>query len=306
MSSMREMRLRIRSVKNIAQVTRALETVSASKVRKATQAVIATRPYSENAWKVLIHLVRQPGGHRLHPLLSDRNEIRKTLILLISSDRGLAGSYNVNIVRQTLIEFSNYSNPVVYVTVGRKGRDMLLRRNRDILAEFNNLPSPPTFMDVSAIGRLVVDDFLRGMVDEVYLAYTQFKSMVQQIPVIQKLLPLEVIYGSEFDRSINVTHHHSNAVFIYEPDQSEVLNQTVPRFTALQIYQAILSAQASEHAARMVAMRNASDNARELIASLQLEYNKVRQQMITNDLLDIVGGANALTQSALQKINSNR
>jgi F-type H+-transporting ATPase subunit gamma len=304
MPSMREMRLRIRSVKNIAQVTRALETVSASKVRKATQAVLATRPYSENAWKVLMHLVRQPGGHRLHPLLNDREEIRKTLVLLISSDRGLAGSYNVNIIRSSLVEFTKYPNPVAYVTVGRKGRDMLLRRKREILAEFSNLPSPPSFMDVSAIGRLVVDDFLEGIVDEVYLAYTEFKSMVQQVPVIHKLLPLQVVYGSEFDKNINVTHHESSAVFIYEPDQVEVLNQTVPRFTALQIYQAILSAQASEHAARMVSMRNASDNARDLIASLQLEYNKVRQQMITNDILDIVGGANALAQSIRQEHRS--
>ena len=301
---MREMRLRIRSVKNIAQVTRALETVSASKVRKATQAVLATRPYAENAWKVLMHLVRQPGGHRLHPLLHDREEIRKTLVLLISSDRGLAGSYNVNIIRSSLVEFSKYPNPVAYVTVGRKGRDMLLRRNREILAEFSNLPSPPSFMDVSAIGRLVVDDFLEGVVDEVYLAFTEFKSMVQQVPVIHKLLPLQVVFGSEFDKNINVTHHESSAVFIYEPDQVEVLNQTVPRFTALQIYQAILSAQASEHAARMVSMRNASDNARDLIASLQLEYNKVRQQMITNDILDIVGGANALAQSVRQENRS--
>jgi F-type H+-transporting ATPase subunit gamma len=296
MPSMREMRLRIRSVKNIAQVTRALETVSASKVRKATQAVTATRPYAEMAWKVLMHLVRQPGGHRIHPLLYERPVINKTLVLLISSDRGLAGSYNVNIVRQTLLTFIKAPNPVSYVSVGRKGRDMLLRRGKDIKAEFTNLPSPPSFMDVSSIGRLVVDDFLDGSVDEVYLAYTEFQNMVRQIPTIRRLLPLEVVYGSEMDNSMNVDHSKSSAVFTYEPDQNEVLNQIVPRFTALQIYQAVLSSQASEHAARMVAMRNATDNARDLISSLQLEYNKARQQTITNEMLDIIGGANALVR----------
>ena len=293
MSSLREMRMRIKSVRNIAQVTRALETVSASKVRKATQAVQATRPYAEKAWQVLLHLVNQPGGHRLHPLLSERQTIQKSLVLMISSDRGLAGSYNVNIVRYCLLQSAALTDPV-YVTVGRKGRDMLLRRGKNILAEFSNLPSPPSFMDVSAIGRLVVEDFLEGIVDEVYLAYTDFKNMVLQVPVFQKLLPLEVVVTPEGGQGYNVVAEASHAVFFYEPDQITVLNQTVPRFTALQIYKAILSSQASEHAARMVAMRNATDNAQELITHLQLEYNKARQQAITSDMLDIVGGAEAL------------
>lgn len=293
MASLREMRMRIKSVRNIAQVTRALETVSASKVRKATQAVQATRPYAEKAWKVLLHLVNQPGGHRLHPLLFERQTIQKSLVLMVSSDRGLAGSYNVNIVRYCLLQSAALTDPV-YITVGRKGRDMLLRRGKNILAEFSNLPSPPSFMDVSAIGRLVVEDFLEGIVDEVYLAYTDFRNMMLQVPVFQKLLPLEVVVAPEDEQGYNVVTEASHAVFFYEPDQITVLNQTVPRFTALQIYKAILSSQASEHAARMVAMRNATDNAQELITHLQLEYNKARQQAITSDMLDIVGGAEAL------------
>lgn len=296
MPSAREMRLRIRSVKNISQVTRALETVSASKVRKAVVAVSATRPYAEKAWKVIVHIARQPGSATLHPLLTERKEIRKVLVVMLSSDRGLCGAYNVNILRETLLHFRPMETPVAYISVGRKGRDLLLRRGRNVIAEFSHLPSPPTYMDVSAIGRLAVDSFLKGEVDQVYLAYTDFQTMVKQQIVIRQLLPIKVEIAGAGVKGFNITHNHSNAVFIYEPDQDEILNNVIPRFTALQIYQAILSAQASEHAARMIAMRNATDNAQDLIRELQLDYNKARQQAITSDMLDITSGAEALNQ----------
>jgi len=298
MASTRELRLRVRSIKNLAQVTRALETVSASYVRRAVQATLATRPYAEKAWKVLVHLARQPGHNNLHPLLTERNEIRNVLVVMVSGDRGLAGAYNVNILRQTLNHEAKTKVPVSYVAVGRKGRDLLLRRQKNVIAEFSQLPNPPSFADVSAIGRLVVDDFEKGVYDQVYIAYTDFISMVNQKPVIRKLLPLEVNYSdSPADDDFNVTHHHTNSVFVYEPDQEELLNQIVPRFTALQIYQSILSAQASEHAARMVAMHNATESANDLIGALQMEYNKLRQQLITSEMLDITGGAEALAKS---------
>ena len=185
MPSTRELRLRVRSIKNLAQVTRALETVSASYVRKAIQADQATRSYSEKAWKVLVHLARQPGHASLHPLLAERPEVRKVLVLMISSDRGLAGAYTVNILRSTLHHFDAFTQPVSYVTVGRKGRDLLLRRRKDVIAEFSGLPNPPSFTDVSAIGRLVVDDFQQQLYDQVYIAYTRFKNMVVQEPVIR-------------------------------------------------------------------------------------------------------------------------
>lgn len=295
MPSTRELRLRVRSIKNLAQVTKALETVSASYVRKAVQATLATRPYAEKAWKVLIHLARQPGHANLHPLLKERNEVRNVLVILISGDRGLAGAYNVNILREAMTGFAKSPAPVSYVAVGRKGRDMLVRRRRNVIAEFINLPNPPSFADVSAIGRLVVEDFEKGDFDQVHIAYTEFVNMVVQRPTLRKLLPLDVNYSDDANiHDPNVTHHHTNAVFTYEPDQEELLNQIVPRFTSLQIYQAILSAQASEHAARMMAMRNATESANDLIGNLQLEYNKLRQQLITNEMLDISGGAEAL------------
>ena len=298
MASSREMRLRIRSVKNIAQVTRALETVSASYARKAIRAVEESEPYAEKAWKVLVHLARQPGKSSLHPLLKERKAMDKVLVLLVSGDRGLAGAYNVNIVRNTLQYFTDFEVPVSYVTVGKKGQEMLSRRKKDILAEFSHLPVPASFMDVSAIGRLVVDEYLKDNFDRVYISYTKFESMIRQVPVIRKLLPLDVEYKEENGDGESVrSTHHSNQVFIYEPGQVELLEEIVPRFTALQIYQSILSSQASEQAARMVAMRNATDNAQELISVLQLEYNKVRQQVITGEMLDIVGGVEAMAVS---------
>jgi len=302
MASAREMRLRIKSIKNLSQVTRALQTVSASKVRKSIQAVEATSPYAEKAWKVLIHLARQPGHQSLHPLLAERETINNTLVILITGDRGLAGSYNVNIVRKTLQYFADHKSPVSYVAVGRKGREMLVRRGKSVVADFSQIPASPRFLDVSAIGWLAVDEFLNGHYDEVYIAYTRYINMLTQTPLVRKLLPLEVEFADEQIHNFNVTHHKSTGVFSYEPGQTELLDQIVPRFTALQIYQAILVAQASENAARMMAMQNATDNASELINILQLEYNKVRQQSITNEMLDIAGGAEALNQSLAQKL----
>ncbi len=289
MPSTREMRLRIRSVKNISQVTRALETVSASKVRKAMQSTLATKAYAEQSWKVLMHLAGQPGSHTLHPLLNERETVKNVLIVMISGDRGLAGAYNVNVLRNTLDHAAAFAQPVSYVTVGRKGRDLLLRRRRNIIAEFSNLTSPATYLETAAIGKLLVEDFLNEGYDQVYLSYTEFVNMMIQRPVFRKLLPLELPEEEQTDFS------GARSVFTYEPDQGELLNQIIPRFTALQVYQAILSSQASEHAARMVAMRNATENGQELIHLLQLDYNKARQQIITNEMLDIVGGANALS-----------
>jgi len=294
MPNAREVRLRIRSVKNIAQVTRALQAVSASKVRKAMQAVMNTRPYATKAWQVLTHIAGQPGRESLHPLLISRKEIKSVLVVMITGDRGLAGAYNTNVVRFVLQRFNNYRVPVRYLTVGRKGRDLMLRRRKDVIAEFSNLPAAPGFADISAIGRLAVDEFLSGRSDEVYLVYTDFINMARQVATMKKLLPLELITGEERVMAFSHAGRGPAAAYIYEPGQVEILDEIVPRFTALQVYQAILESLASEHAARMVAMKNATDSARDLAAALQLQYNKTRQQAITNEMLDIAGGAEAL------------
>jgi F-type H+-transporting ATPase subunit gamma len=294
MASAREMRMRIRSVKNISQVTRALEAVSASKVRRAIRAVMDTRPYATKAWQVLTHIATQPGREQLHPLLVERPVVKNTLAVVITGDRGLAGAYNSNVIRFISQNFDQYKVPVKYIAIGRKGRDLLFRRRKQVIADFSNLPAAPSFADVSAIGRMAVDTFLDGEVDEVFIVYTSFYTMARQTVELQKLLPLEL------DVEHKHVHHElvrkTPAAYIYEPAEGEILNEIIPRFTALQVYQAILESQASEHAARMVAMRNATDNAHELVGALQLAYNKVRQQAITNDILDIVGGAEALAQ----------
>ena len=217
-------------------------------------------------------------------------------MVVISGDRGLAGAYNTNLIRFVLRKFSSYPTPVSYIAVGRKGRDLLIRRHLNVIADFSNLPAAPSFADVSAIGRLAVDEFLSGNADEVYLLYTDFINMVRQEPTSKKLLPLEV--ESAQDRVENFeSSKRVNAAYMYEPAEREILDEIVPRFSALQVYQAILESLASEHAARMVAMRNATDNAYELVSALQLQYNKVRQQTITSDMLDIAGGAEALAQA---------
>jgi F-type H+-transporting ATPase subunit gamma len=296
MPSAREVKLRIRSVKNIAQVTRALQAVSASKVRKATQAVSRTRPYATKAWQVLQHIANQPSRDFLHPLLTERAAINNTLVVVISGDRGLAGAYNTNIIRYTFRMFNEYPHPTQFVAVGRKGRDLLVRSRRHILAEFSNLPAAPGFADVSAIGRLAVDEFLLGNVDEVYLVYTDFINMINQRPTHKRLLPLSLTGDDE--RVMEYERGQGPLpTYIYEPGRAEILDEIIPRFTALQVYQAILESLASEHAARMVAMKNATDNASDLAGALQLEYNKARQQTITNEMLDIAGGAEALEQA---------
>ena len=296
MASAREMRLRIKSVKNISQVTRALETVSASKVRKAINAVMATRPYATKAWQVLKHVAEQPGRDSLHPLLANRKSVNNTLVVVITGDRGLAGAYNSNVIRFVSQRFDSSISPVKYIAVGRKGRDLLIRRGKNVTADFSNLPAAPSFQDVSAIGHLAVEEFKKGLVDEVYLVYTGFINMGRQVATVKKLLPLE-LEGEGRVQDFENKAIGPAAAYEYEPDMRVILDEIIPRFTALQVFQAILESQASEHAARMVAMHNATENAKELVAAYELQYNKMRQQTITNDILDIVGGAEALANA---------
>lgn len=297
MANTREIRLRIRSVKNISQVTRALQAVSASRVRKAMEAVQATRPYASKAWQVLTHIAGQPGRESLHPLLTQRKEVNSVIVVMVSGERGLAGAYNTNVLRFTLNEFRNYRVPVRYIAVGKKGAELLYRRGLNVIAQFTDLPPESQFSDVSAVGRILVDEFLAGKTDEVYLIYTDFINMIRQVPTMKKLLPLEFstsegLVQAEFGNQPKRTG--PAPAYIYEPGQFEILEEIVPRFTSLQVFQSLLESVASEHAARMVAMKNATDNASELAGGLTLQYNKVRQQGITSEMLDIVGGAEAM------------
>lgn len=298
MGSAREVKNRIKSVKNIAQITRALEAVSASRVRRAQERVMASRNFAEKAWEILLNVNAASKGKAQHPMLTQREEVNSVLVVLITSDRGLAGSYNTNIMRVAERFAQRLGKPVKYVAIGRKGRDSLIRQGKDVIAEFSDMPADPTVADISAIAQLCMEEFLSGRVDEVLIAYTDFITMLTQSPVVLGWLPLtpDTVasqVASEYVKSVPSVSEGS-LDYEYEPSPEAVVNEIVPRFTELQLYQALLESQASEHAARMTAMRNATDNASGLVDDLTLEYNKARQAAITNEILDIVGGASAL------------
>lgn len=302
MATAREIKKRIRSIKNISQITRALEAVSASRVRRAQARVLASRAFAEKAWEILLNIQNMStGGVPLHPLLTAREDVKQVMVVLITSDRGLAGAYNANIIRMAQRFAVRLGKPVRYVTVGRKGRDSLVRVGANVIAEFSYLPAEPKMADISPIARLAIDEFLTGTVDDVFIAYTDFINTLTQRPTVLRWLPLMPYYTedrvvAEFVKDVpSVSDTRSD--YEYEPDATAILEEIVPRFTELQLYQALLESQASEHSARMVAMRNASDNAVQLTADLTLEYNKARQTAITAEILDIVGGASALQQS---------
>jgi len=294
-ASLRDIKRRISGVKNISQVTRAMQMIAAAKMRRAQEQVRLSRPYAEKAWEVLTHLSQQPGSkEQLHPLLVQR-PVKNACVILITSDRGLAGGYNSNIMRATTQFISDYGKPISLVTVGRKGQVFFKRSNRPMVAHFSGMPDRPSVLDVLPVAKIVIDDFLKGEFDEVYLAYTDFINTMVQKPVVKRLLPLlpEQTEGQAVSEHISKAKTNTH-VYIYEPDPEELLSIILPRFTELQIYQALLEALASEHSSRMVAMQSATDNANELVADLTLTYNRVRQESITKEMLDIVGGVEAL------------
>ncbi len=301
MATLREVKNRIRSVKNIAQITRALEAVSASRVRRAQARVLASRAYAEKAWEILINIQAASKSLPLHPLLTSREEVNRVMVVVITSDRGLAGAYNTNILRVVQRFATRLGKPVDYVTVGRKGRDSLVRAGANIVASFNDLPAEPKISDIRPIARIAMDAYLDGDADEVLIAYTDFIGMLVQRPAVLGWLPLTTDtiaqqVAAEYVKDV-ATVSGGVQNYDYEPSATAVVDEIVPRFTELQLYQALLEAQASEHAARMAAMRNATDNATQVTADLILQFNKARQTAITAEILDIVGGANALQQA---------
>jgi F-type H+-transporting ATPase subunit gamma len=300
-AAVREIRRRIKSVKNISQVTRAMQMVAASKMRRAQEQALASRPYAVKAWEILTHLAAQRGDvEQLHPLLRQRESVENVAIIMVTSDKGLAGAYNGNLIRKvTRFMRENQQEDASLIAVGRKGRDFMMRFGRKVVAEFSDLPARPTSMDVLAIARLAIDGFLSGEFDEVHLAYTEFINTLTQEPTTRLLLPIR---PGEVESQVMSEYLYGESTmakseYIYEPDSATLLDTLLPRFTELQIYQALLEALASEHSARMVAMRNATENAKELIGDLTLTYNKARQEAITTEMLDIAGGAEALAQA---------
>jgi F-type H+-transporting ATPase subunit gamma len=303
MPSSLEVKNRIRSVKNIGQVTRALEAVSASRVRKAQARVLASRDYAYKAMEILMNIqAATASGGPLHPLLTQRDDVKNIMVVLITSDRGLAGAFNGNIIRvaQRFAERSDVK--IKWVAVGRKGADALLRQGADIVAEFIDIPDELSIRDISPVSQLAKDAFLSGEVDDVFIAYTDFVNTLTQRPAILGWLPMVPHDVSQFEhvRNFAEVSGTSGQDYEFEPNPQSIIDEIVPRFTDLVLYQCYLESKASEHSARMVAMRNASDNAGQLVEDLTLIYNKARQTAITNEILDIVGGAEAL-QDTLDK-----
>ena len=284
MADIRLIRRRIRAVQGIAKITRAMEMIATSKMRRTQERDLAGRPYSEKIHQVISDLAALPQtGDLLHPLLQ-RRPVNKIAVVHITPDRGLCGGLPTSINRLTARFILEQTMPVSLITVGRKGRDFTRRHHRDIRAEFTNLGDRPDLLDTLPISRIIIDDYTNGVVDVVYLAYVRFISTMVQRPVLQQILPVEPAAIPTMQ----------NVDYIYEPRPDIVLGHLLPRFVEMQVYHAILESIASEQSARMVAMRNATDNAKELINDLTLTYNKARQESITKELLDITGGAAAL------------
>ena len=283
MANIRLIRRRIRATQSIAKITRAMEMIATSKMKRAQEAGLAGRPYAEKINQVLGDLAALPYGEALHPLLQ-RRPINKIAVVHITPDRGLCGGLHANINRTTAGFILEQSAPVHLIIVGRKGLDFMRRFGRDIRAEFTRLGDRPSLLDTLPISRVIIDDYTNGVIDAVHLAYAQFISTTIQKPVLQEILPVQPA----------VLPKGQSEDYIYEPDPAHVLGELLPRFVEMQVYHAILESIASEQSARVVAMRNATDNSNELIQDLTLMYNKARQESITTELLDITGGAAAL------------
>jgi F-type H+-transporting ATPase subunit gamma len=284
LADIRLIRRRIKGIQSTAKITRAMEMIATLKMRRAQERGLAGRPYSEKIRQVIADLAALPYGEApMHPLLQ-RRPVNKIAIIHITPDRGLCGGLNANLNRQTARFILEQQIAVTLITIGRKGRDFMRRYGREIRAEFTALGDRPSLLDTLPISRIIIDDYTNGIIDLVYLVYAQFISTMTQKPLVQQILPVE---PAEIPRAQNVD-------YIYEPGPKMVLGELLPRFVEMQIYHAILESIASEQSARMVAMRNATDNANELIEELTLMYNKARQESITEELLDITGGAAAL------------
>lgn len=296
MPSTREIRRRIRSVKNMAQITKAMQMVASSKMRRAQERVQQSRPYSEQLRGLVSRLAKTVGediGDGVE-LLKQR-PVRNIGVILITPDRGLCGALPSNINRKAASMMLEQQNTLTqqgqrpgagFIGVGRKGRDFLIRTQQHMLAEFTNYGDRPAMHDASAIAQVAMDAFLKGEVDIVYLVYAKFVNTVTQQPTAIQLLPVQPPTEQNDTRE--------NIEYIYEPDAKGIFQALLPRYIDVLVYQALLEAVASEQSARMVAMKNAADSANDLIQDLTLTYNKARQTAITTQILEVVAGAGAL------------
>jgi F-type H+-transporting ATPase subunit gamma len=289
MPSTRDIRRRIKSVKNTAQITKAMQMVAASKMRKAQQAALAGRPYATLMNEVLGEVAGSNGD--FHDPLMEKREVKKRAVIVISTDKGLCGALNSNLMREAA-KFDR--DTTVYVTAGRKGSQFIARTKRNLAAEFT-YKDAPLFAEARAISKFARDLFLKKEVDQVDIVFTSFISTLNQKPEVIPFLPVGEVKGVGTAVHDEQPLQKSTQEFIFEPGIAEVLGALLPHYLNFRVYQVLLEAKASEHSARMVAMKNATDNAKQLIKDLTLEYNKLRQANITKELLEITSAAMAMS-----------
>jgi F-type H+-transporting ATPase subunit gamma len=290
MPAFRDIVRRIDSIRNTQKITKAMQVVAATRLRKAQAAVQATRPYADKMVEVL-QTVSERATEYKHPFLV-RREGKRAVMILVTTDRGLAGAVNVNNIRAaTRYMQENYPDHPRYVTLGRKGRDFLLRYRRDVIAEVSNLPDRPSQAQVLPAVTVALEEYAKGATDAVLLCYAMWVSTLKQVPTVRVLVPAEI---PARDREAT----GPRADYIYEPDPESVLDGLLPRYVETQVFQAVLENKASEYSAKMIAMQNATNAAGDLIEALTLYANKVRQEGITTELIDIVSGAAAVSASS--------
>lgn len=290
MPSTIHLRRKIRSITNTKQITRAMQMVAASKMRKAQDAVLGSRAYASVGYEILARLqqvLHDEAGYLHHPLL-ERREVQRVALVVISSDKGLAGSYNANILKKTF-EFieSKSGRTIDLITIGRKASEGLSRIGRPLIASFTDFPSKPLSSDIRPIAKLTIDAFLNKEYDEVSVVYTKFYSTLRQVAEVSQVLPIETLKQAEQAEEEGV------APYLFEPRGKNILNYIVPRLVEMKLFQTVLESIASEHSARMVAMKNATENASELIDDLRLTYNSIRQADITREIAEISAGVGA-------------
>jgi F-type H+-transporting ATPase subunit gamma len=282
MPSLRDVRRRIRSVQNTRKITKAMELVAASKMRRAQERVTQARPYADELASIMVELMRRNPEYK-HPMLVPR-EVKRRVLILVTTDRGQVGGLNSNSVRLALREINSAGVHVGVITVGRKGRDLMRRLRKELIADQSMLGDRPTMGDVLPAARVAIEQYESGEADQVDVVFARFVSVGRQVATLRRLIPVEAPEDAP----------RIAADFVYEPEPKDVLDALLPRYVEGQVYRAVLENAASEQAARMQAMRNASDNAEDLIGDLTLTANKVRQSTITTELMEIVSGAAAL------------
>jgi len=290
MPSTRDIRRRIKSIKNTSQITKAMQMVAASKMRRAQQAALAGRPYAELMNQVLAELAANAGGFT-NPLLEKRSGGKRCL-LVVSSDKGLCGALNSNLLREAARADKDQT---VYVTAGRKASQFVARTKRDLVGEFQ-YSDAPKFSEARMMSKFVQNLFLEGKANTVDVLFTDFVNTLTQKPTIRPLLPIGELKGVEagLQGEASKALESSSNEFMFEPGPEGVLGALLPHYLTFQVYQMLLESKASEHSSRMVAMKSATDNAKQLIKDLTLEYNKLRQASITNELLEITTAAMAM------------